>query len=202
VLIDQLQLEQALDQIELGLKLVKQIGAKRFEPFLLESLSRIYLWQGKHAQAIETIDRGIKLLADVNAETFIGPWLLATKALLCTQKTQADSYLKQGQFLLDQGCIGHNYYRFYIAAIEVNLQLNDLVAAKSYINKLQKFTENEPTPWSEFYINRAKLIISINQNQANTDLQMKIKNLIQHAKKINLLTAIPRLEQALTSFAR
>ncbi len=76
------QAGQARRQVEQGLALAQQIGAARFEPFLNESMVRVLLHEGRHGEAHELALQAWQMVLRHKLEKFIGPWILATLALV------------------------------------------------------------------------------------------------------------------------
>jgi hypothetical protein len=64
--------------------------------------------------------------------------------------------LRQGEAWLDEGCIGHNHFRFAAAAIEATLAVGDTDEALRHSRRLAEYTHDEPTPWSRLHIESAE----------------------------------------------
>lgn len=195
ILLDWLRLDEALEHIDTGLEIAKEIGAKRFVPFLLESKARYYFSYSEKDKALACIDTAIKEVNELDAHTFIGPWLLGTRATFTDDWRSAYQFLKSGVSFLEQGAIGHNHYRFYVAAIETSIKHRQYKHTLKYIDQLKKFTCNEETPWSNFYIHRAEFILKHIDSKINID-KPELNRLIDTAHKAKLLTALPALEDA------
>ena len=195
ILIDWLRLDEAINHIDAGLKLSKEIGAKRFIPFLLESKARYYFWRKEHNKAKTTIEQAAEDVTNLGIQKFIGPWVLSTQALISNNWQETEALLEQGSAILEQGCVGHNYYRFYVHAIEACFNHKKYTYALRFIQKLDAFTFEEKTPWSNFYIERANTIIAIHNNQEKVE---QIKLIIEQSKKYHLLTASLSLEESLS----
>ena len=76
--------------------------------------------------------------------------------------------LQIAQPILDKGCVGHNYYRFYVAVAEYYLMRNKPVEARNYAGKLRDYTADQPCPWSMHFIELIEL--HANWLEAPTDL--------------------------------
>lgn len=156
VLISLCQYEQAHVQVSQGLELARAMGAFRFEAFLLESLARLAWVTGQPQDARSYIAQAWQIIEQHQCYAFIGPWILATKALL-TDDNPADHAMVQqdlsiAQPILDKGCVGHNYYRFYVAVAEYYLMRNNPLQARVYAGKLRDYTADQPCPWSTHFI--------------------------------------------------
>lgn len=183
---------EARAEIEAGLALADQLGAKRFEPFLEETLARIELAEGHSAKAAEVAEGAKIKLHEVGAETFIGPWVLSTVALTTPDADRRATCLADGEALLEKGCVGHNYFRFYCNAMEACLNASDWAQATRYADALAAYTAEEPTPWSDFYIARTRALVA----RAQGDTATEITRLRQLAEDKQLFDALPLLADA------
>ncbi|MGD9834174.1 MAG: AAA family ATPase [Piscinibacter sp.] len=156
VLLDLLELERASSHIERGLALAESIGARRFVPFLRESLARLQHLRGEPAAARASIVLACEEVDSLGLRAFIGPWLLGTRALLAATAQECDQGLRLGESWLDEGCIGHNHFRFAAAAIAATLARGDTGAALHHARRLADYTRDEPTPWSRLHIEWAE----------------------------------------------
>lgn len=157
ILISLGRLDEATVQVERGLSATHTLGSGRFRPFLLESSARIVLWQGDPVRASAVISEALELARGAGMMRFIGPWLLGTAALCTTDPAARKALLDEGDALLAQGCVGHNYYRFYAHAIEASLQAGDTQRCSLWATALEDYTLQEPNPWADFHIGFARL---------------------------------------------
>lgn len=151
ILISQGDPHAADGQVTQALTVVRSLGSGRFEAFLLESRARVELITGRPAEARASIERAWQLVEQHGLKAFIGPWVLGTRALLEEEPEVRLVTLKQGEALLDAGCVGHNGYRFLIAAAEVCLLDHRLSAARHYAQRLTQLMAAEPCAWGEHH---------------------------------------------------
>ena len=183
-------LPQASEQIERGLTLARDIRAKRFDPFLSESLARYHYYNGDKKLARDIINKAWNDIQDQGIEGFIGPWIISCCALLTENSEKADALLKTGSELLKENCIGHNYYRFYVNAIESVLLRQNFSAANNFINDFASYTQIEPAPWSDYYLQRAKLIVRAMQGDCSAELNGELKAIKAEGEQANLMHSI------------
>ncbi|MDG1169057.1 MAG: adenylate/guanylate cyclase domain-containing protein [Sulfitobacter sp.] len=180
--------EDARSQIATGLKLADALGAKRFEPFLEETLARIEFYQGNWKRAADVAEGALVKLYDVGAESFIGPWVMSTVALTTPDPDRRGAMLAEAEALLAKGCVGHNYFRFYRNAIQACLNAQDWDAAERYAGELARYTAPEPTPWSDFHIDRARAMIAQGRGE---NVTQTLEELHKRARDGHLLNALP-----------
>ncbi|MGA9412231.1 MAG: AAA family ATPase, partial [Roseobacter sp.] len=181
---------EARFEINAGLKIAANLGAKRFEPFLEETLARIEFYQGNETQAAELAEGALEKLSDVGGETFIGPWVMSTVALTTKDAGRRHEMLAKGAELLASGCVGHNYFRFYRNAMQACLNANELDEAARYAQALADYTAEEPTPWSDFHIQRTRVLID---KARGSTVQDALKDVTKRAEAASLFNAMPVL---------
>lgn len=141
------RLAEARSEVDSGLELARSLGAARFEPFLQESLARLLWLEGREDEALATIRQAWRSVESQGLNSFIGPWVLGTLALLDAGSSAWRQTLEQGQRLLEQGCVAHNHYRFHLSAAECCLLRGEPELALSYIEHLKHYAEAEPCRW-------------------------------------------------------
>ena len=182
-------------KIERGLEAARELGAKRFEPFLNETLVRVLLSEGRYKEASTMAESVLDQTRELSAMNFIGPWVLATTSMTKTDPAVAAPFLDEGEALLRAGCVGHNYFRFYVYAMLGCLDRRDVDRVRHYCRGLADYTAPEPTAWSDFYIALG---------QAGADLieglpgaEKRLEALSHDAEKARLLTSKGRIERLL-----
>ncbi|MDH3763498.1 MAG: AAA family ATPase [Gammaproteobacteria bacterium] len=197
VLISMQALDAATLQAEQGLDIARNIGAHRFEPFLAESLACIRYYSGDSKKALSMISDAWSEVESQGIEEFIGPWVISSYALISNDDEKARRLLQQGSDLLRQGCIGHNYFHFYHNAIESCLLRQDWDHLPQYINAFEAYTLQESTPWSEFYINRGRLVAQAWQSDSTAGLSTGLQGLKRQAEEAGLSQSIELISQAM-----
>ena len=82
ILSDSLRVVEAESHIELAMEIAIDIGAQRFLPFLRECRSRFLWLSGETHEAFDSIKEALTEVEELDAEAFIGPWVLGTCAML------------------------------------------------------------------------------------------------------------------------
>ncbi|RFA36166.1 hypothetical protein [Alkalilimnicola ehrlichii] len=144
--------EGAEQQVQQGLALARTMGAARFEAFLLESVARVRVLQGRDAEAQAAVREAWRIVEQQGLYRFIGPWVLGTLAVLEDDTGKRQAALRKAEALLAEGCVGHNYYRFYVAAAEACLVYGEPERAVEYAEHLAVFTAAEPCPWADHHV--------------------------------------------------
>jgi len=198
ILLDLQHLDRAKQQIDLGMALATEISAHRFKPFLAESLARYHFYNGDQSTAKNVILDAEKDIQQQGIAEFIGPWIIGTHALVLGDDLQASAVLTLGFQLLEKKCIGHNYFRFYVNALESCLIRKDWPALKIYIAAFELYTQDEPTPWSTYYLTRARLILKAYSQNATTQTLTDLLALEKQGKSAHLNHTLILLTQVIT----
>ena len=190
---------EAREQLENGLRLVDEIGATRFEAFLLIYLSRIVLAEtGNRTEALKMINRAVDVSRKTGI-TFLGPWVLSTLALLTDNPEERRNALNEGEQILREGCVGHNYFAFYRDAMEVALAEMDWDALDRSAASLEEYTRSEPLPWADLFIARGRALSSYGRGKRDEATMKELSRLRDEADRVGLKNAITALDQALVA---
>ena len=197
VLYEKGDIAEAREQLENGLRLVEEIGASRFEAFLLIYLSRIALAEdGNRTEALKMVNRAIEVARETGI-TFLGPWVLSTLALLSEDPEERRNALKEGEKILDEGCVGHNYFAFYRDAIEVALAELDWDAMDRHAASLEEYTRLEPLPWADLFIARGRALANYGRGKRDEVTVKELLRLRNEAERVGLKNAMIAMEEAL-----
>jgi tetratricopeptide (TPR) repeat protein/transcriptional regulator with XRE-family HTH domain len=156
VLLDLCEAGRAGEHVQAGLDLAASTGARRFTPFLQESLARLHRLRGDDASARLGIHAACEDMQAQGLQAFIGPWLAGTAAQLATAADECEHWLELGMRWLGAGAVGHNHFRFAASAIEALLDAGQAQRALEQAADLERYTRKEPTPWSRLHIDAAR----------------------------------------------
>lgn len=188
ILTSMARFDDARFQIRSGLELAARIGARRFEPFLEETLARIEFYEGKGHEAADRAESALHKLREVGAETFIGPWVMSTVALTTPDAARRHAVLAEAEGLLAKGCVGHNYFRFYRNAMQACLNAGEHAEAARLADALEAYAAAEPTPWSDFHIARTRAMLDMARGRAGGD---SLADITRRANAAALFNAVP-----------
>lgn len=174
-------------QIEKGLAIADKFGAKRFEPFLEETLARIAFATGNKARAGEIAEGAHAKVVALGADSFIGAWVLSTVALTTPDDARRVDAIAAGEAILAQRAVGHNYFRFYRNAMQACLNAGELDEAWRLADALEDYTAKDPTPWSDFHIARTRGLVAVARGEAPASSLAQIEAQAKSAKLFNAL---------------
>ena len=140
---------QAEEDARSGLELAEQLGALRFVPLFNDIFARVRLHKGDSPGAIKLLEESWAISRKTGVN-FIGPFVLGAMALAANDPDARREALREGQAILDRGCVSHSYFWFYRDAIEVSLAQSNWPAAKAYALALDNYFQAESPPWPAF----------------------------------------------------
>jgi hypothetical protein len=93
----------------------------------------------------------------------------------------------------------HGSLWFYRDAIEASLSNGEWDYAEHYAKALEDYTLVESTPWSDFYIERARTLAAIGRGRRDGEQMDRLRKSRDEAVRLKLRPAILALDEALAS---
>ena len=196
ILIDRHDFTMAEEHARTALELAERIGARRFLPVSNNTLARVRLHAGDRAGALDLLETGLAICRETGI-AFVGPWMLGAIALATDDPKRREEALREAQAILDRGCVGHNYLRFYRDAIEVSLAMKDWDRADHYATALDKYFRDEPVPWASFIIEQCHAVAELGRGRGTTALLAQIERLREETARLGMRRDLALLEAAL-----
>ena len=131
--------------------------------------------------------------------TFFGPFVLGAMALARSEPGARREALREGQAILDRGCVSHNYFWFYRDAIEVSLADADWDAAEAYALALESYFRAEAAPWPAFIGARGHALAEFGGRGPSESVVAQVRRLRDEAAHLGMSAERSALEAALES---
>jgi len=187
--------------LERGLALANQLGANRFKPFLMIHLARSrFIQSGSQPDTSEMMRQAFEISRETGIG-FLGPWVLATLALVAGDVEASWAALTEGEQLLAGDCVGHNYFAFYPYAMEVAIRHRDWDRLEHHAGQLEAYSRPEPLPWSEFFTRRGRILAAVGRGVRDEATAQDLARLRDEASRAGLRIYLPALETALADSA-
>ena len=138
---------RAGEELACAIELAREMGAARFEAFILEGMARVAFHEGRQAQAEQHIEQAAALVESQRLHNFVGPWVYGTMALITEVDGMRQQCLRRGRAQLGRGALAHNRLRFHVAAAELCLLDGDLEQAALCAEQLLAGGGFEPCAW-------------------------------------------------------
>jgi tetratricopeptide (TPR) repeat protein len=184
--------EAARLHLEKELRLIRQLGARRFEAQNLEMQGRLLLENGFSSEAVGKLSESIAISRDVGTQ-FCGPKTLGALSRAVDEKVERARLLEEGEALLRLGAVGHNHLWFYRDAIEAMLTAGDVPGMLRYVKELENYTQREPLPWSQLFAARGRALARALQDPAGEPTLRelaRVRTALHEAGFRNYLSAI------------
>jgi class 3 adenylate cyclase/tetratricopeptide (TPR) repeat protein len=201
MLLQMSQIERAGVHFDQALEIARATGVHWFEAMALTNSGRCKWGLGDSAQARHCIDEALRILPP-NSERAIGPFIWGSRALICEDPAEAESALAAGNAILAKGAISHNHMWFRRDEMDVRLRQRAWAAALVSADALERYTADEPLPWSDFYIKRTRALCALGLDSGDTTAVAELKHLRGTAVAVGLLTALPLMDKALAATGR
>jgi tetratricopeptide (TPR) repeat protein len=187
--------EEALVHMELGLTLIRRLGARRFEASALAWKAKVYLAQGRTDKAKDHAAEAVRISYDVGSG-FDGPRAIGILALATQDRDERRRLLAQAEELLSKGAVGHNHLMFYRDAIDVCLADRDWDGAERYADLLDDFVRPEPFLWGSYFAARGRALAAVGRGRRGAEIAAELERLREVAERAGFLTSIPDLDAA------
>ena len=182
-LLDMGRVDEAIDASTRTVEVTHLTGNERFRAYAMNQLARGLMASGEHEKAIEILEEGIQISRQVGM-SFVGPRLLGTLSICSKKREVQRSALEEGSKILRSGCHAHNQLWFLRDAIESALISDERELAVEYSDWLEKITETEPLPWSNYFIGRARAIVRHRQDPKDRAGITSLTQLTKLAKEV------------------
>jgi tetratricopeptide (TPR) repeat protein len=152
------------------LALARLAGSRRYEATMLYFSAEHYLRRGDRAGARDNLEQALALARQTGLG-FIGAALQGRLARVADTSDERARCMAEGEGLLEKTGLAHNHLWFYRDAIEANLAAREWASALNYAGALERVFHDEPLPWVELVVERARAIVAA--MQPNTDKATK-----------------------------
>jgi class 3 adenylate cyclase/tetratricopeptide (TPR) repeat protein len=193
-----LDLTAAREHAEIALALCRRLGARRFESETLIYVADVERASGRRFEALKLLKDALAISRETGIG-FFGPAILGALALATEDPQERQRALTEGEALLANGCVSHNYLLFYPDAMEACLIAGDWDGVERYAAALEAYTRPEPLPWADLRIARGRALARYGRGECGEPMLRELRRLREEADRIGWKTALPPLERALVT---
>jgi class 3 adenylate cyclase/tetratricopeptide (TPR) repeat protein len=182
------------------LEMARRLGSRLFRVVALHGLAAAALHDGNRAEADAFIREAIDVMGNGDfVELMMGPIIHAKAACVTEDPKRCREALQRAEGLLGDHSHSYSYLCFYQDALDVSLTLADWEEVARYIAALEDYTSAEPLPWGDLLIARARALSAHGQGARDKATMRDLQHVYEEAKRVNLRTAVPALEAALSA---
>ena len=178
---------------------ITRIGAERFEQARLLYLGLAARSEGAIGEARQLFVAGLEAAERTRSMGFHGPQVLSALASVAEDPKERDALLERADALSEAGCVGHAQLRFYPDVIDFMLRAGEIARALLYADRLEAFTRDEPLPWSDVFVTRARLLAAARQHGLDEATRAGLETLRARAEALDLRHSLPLVEEALAA---
>ncbi len=208
---------EARQHLQRALQMAQEMGVLRFESLYLLFIARTCYPQlggmqdqqqdpqeQSEQQASSSPQQSALALAEQAIEIatrtdfrYVGAIAFGAKALALTDPQQRRVALDEGEKLLASNNLSQNFFWFLRDAIEVSLVDGNWDRARHYADLLQRYTAEQPLPWSDCYIGIAHCCSGFHSGDDGIEMLDRIAALRHGCHRDGLVAATALLEQLL-----
>jgi class 3 adenylate cyclase/tetratricopeptide (TPR) repeat protein len=201
ILFDKAAPDKIGPQLERTKALVERLGARRFEPLNYIFEAKLRYGEGHRKEASALLERALATSRETEVR-FSGPWVLGAIALVTEDPDTRQAALAEGETLLAEGAISHNYFWFYRDAMDACLEAGAWDEAERYAAALESYTAAEPLVHSDLFIARGRALAAYGRDPGDEDAIEELRSLRTRAEGFGLRIALPAIDAALAQADR
>jgi class 3 adenylate cyclase/tetratricopeptide (TPR) repeat protein len=178
------------------MRLVRQLGARRFEVQTLEFEARMLFDLGHRRDAESKLREALAICREVGTQ-FRGPVIASALSRVVEDPDQRQALLVEGRSMLGRGAVGHNHLWFYRDAIEAQLAAGDVASALQYVHALEDYTRAEPLPWAEIFAVRGRALCAAIRDGVTDSIRRELERVRDTLGKAGLAAFLPPIQAVL-----
>lgn len=190
--------EAAVGELQIGVPIARQAGARRFLSAMLYSLALARLAGGQGEEARALLDEAY-VLAEQTGFAFAGPLVLGAMAVAADPWVEASRRLEQGEAVLRTPCISHCHLHFRRHAIDACLAHREWDEALRHARALESYVSDQPLPWATLVIDRARLLAARGRGACDDGVRDGLRQVREEAARLGMLSLLPAVDEALAA---
>ncbi|MGB3491128.1 MAG: adenylate/guanylate cyclase domain-containing protein [Elainellaceae cyanobacterium] len=191
-LTEQGQLDAAHQSLAEAWALSERLGNRRYRAYIMQRQSRVWIERGDHKTARTVLEEALTICRDTDMR-FVSPRVLGQLARVAHSHNERLRFLAEGQNVLSQGCISHNFLWYYYDAMEACLEAQDWQRANDYAQALETYAATEPFPRSQFWVTRCRTLAALGQGDRHPSVFQTLANLRSEAEAVGFRLGVEKL---------
>lgn len=180
------------------MRLIRQLGARRFEAQNLENRARLLIDANERPSAAQLLREALAICGEVGTQ-FSGPKALSALSRAVDDPAERLQLLAQGAELLRQGAVGHNHLWFHRDAVEAMLAASDAAGALRHAAALDDYTRLEPLPWATLFAARGRALADVLQGRVDEALTCELLRVRAELADAGFVTWLPAVDCAIAA---
>jgi class 3 adenylate cyclase/tetratricopeptide (TPR) repeat protein len=183
---------------EQQLRLIRTLGARAWEPQALMWKALVSQAGGRRSEARELLMQATSITREVGRTFTAGYSFGAMAWVMADEGAAREAAMDEGEAVLREGAVSHNYFWFYRFAMDALLIVEDWEGAERYAAALEDYTRDEPLPWTDFFIARGRTLAAFGRGRRDEVTMQALRRLHDQAARTGLRVALPALASALS----
>jgi tetratricopeptide (TPR) repeat protein len=180
------------------LALAESLGARAWRPQALVCKALLGLAHGRQQEARVILKEALEITRDTG-RAFQRARVLGTLAWVDRDDNDArEAALSEGEEILGEDVVSHNYFWFYRSAMDTMLYLNDWERVERYASALEDYTLEEPLGWTDFFVARARALADFGRGKRGEATLKELERLRDVADTSGLKITVAAINNALT----
>ena len=176
------------------------LGAKRFEAESKMFFAELALAAEAWDEARHYANWAYKLCAETGLN-YMGPIVLGMLAELAGSESERQAHIAQARAILKAGAPVHNHMYFNNHMMTASLKRREWEAAESFAQAMADYTAEEPFPWADFLIDRARILIRIGRGERSEAAKIELTRVAELGREYNFVRATQALDEAISAWS-
>jgi hypothetical protein len=158
-------------------------------------LAKVLALEGKWPEAASRAEEALSIGREAGI-TFTVPMALGVLALCSADPEAREQALAEGEEILRDNCVSHNYFYLYRDAMEIHLHSGTWDRVEYFAQALEDYTRDEPLPWTDFFIARGRALAAYGRGDGGDAATSEIAKLREDGAWRGVKVAVAALDQA------
>jgi len=177
-------LPSAISHANAALELARAMSSPRFEAESITFVANCRFRAGERAGLVEEVEKALALAKD--SIPYCGPVIFGLLAELATDAGERKKWIREGERVLEAGCISFNYYYFNLTGMELSLQEGELDQALQFASRMEQAFIAEPVPLVQFTVAQGRARVAVRRGADDPSTLAELERLQQDAIRAHL----------------
>lgn len=177
------------------------LGARRFEAESKMFFAELAMVDGKLDEARYYTNLAYQLCEETGLN-YMGPIVLGLLAELAGDEGERARHIEKARAILKSGAPSHNHMYFNSHMMTSALQRRDWLGAEEFTQALAAYVADEPFPWAEFLIARARILSRVGQGERSEEVMGELTRVADLGRKLNFVRATRVVDEAMAAWTR
>lgn len=192
------EFERAVEECARARDMTRRLGARRFESQhdYYEALCLYRL--GRREDALALLEQAEPVSRQISPR-FTLARVLGCIALVTDNPGRRRETLAEGERLLDSGAVSQSHFTFCLDATDSCFEHAEWDRMEYYAGRLETFTRAEPLPWSDFVIERARVLAAWGRGGRGPETTGELRRLREAGRNASFISPLDLIDRALGS---